>query len=101
MKLKIGYFEVDYQEIDDLKDDNRNKLDGVWDPNNSTIKIDSGLKNPLKKQIILHELFHAMLQVSGREDDRRNEELVDCLASILLTVMSDNINFFEEKILRG
>ena len=89
-KLKIGF--LSYKVIEWDRDEASSQ--GFWGIHNSrdqTLKIDNSLSKERKKEVLLHEIFHAIWdQWMGREKEIKEEEVVEALSKWLTTVFMDN-----------
>ncbi|MBS4462906.1 ImmA/IrrE family metallo-endopeptidase [Aerococcaceae bacterium zg-B36] len=89
MKLKVGAIEYDVIEKEHFasQDDDRN-LWGYCDYAKQEIYIRASLSEQRKKQVLIHELTHAIFHEAGyREQD---EEMIERVSIVLHQVMSAN-----------
>lgn len=87
--IKVGgsYYDVLVQEHFEAPDNDRN-LWGLCDYGQQKIYIRQSLAEKKKKQVLVHELTHAMLHEAGYKE--QDEELVERLSLILHQVLLDN-----------
>lgn len=85
-KIRIGGIDYEVKIVPDLRDGDK-KLDGCAKHGVCEILIDAGLSHQIKYQTLLHEVFHTMFLMTGRELD---ENATDALAYQLLQVLRDN-----------
>lgn len=93
MEIKVCglTYKVDIQEHFKAYDDERN-LWGYCDYEQQTIYIRESLSEERKKQVLIHELTHAMLHEAGYKE--QDEELVTRFSIILHQVLTDNQKIF-------
>ena len=48
-----------------------------------------------KPSTLLHEIIHGIFYISGHEEWRKNEELIDCITENLYQVIKDNPDMFK------
>ncbi len=63
---------------------------GVINFNNDTIEIDEELSPERKKQVLIHEIIHAIFDLIGDEDLTKDERTVQSLSSALYCVIKEN-----------
>lgn len=88
MTLKIAWFDINIKFKNDVKLNGVN-VDGYFSPREKEILIDDELPKHMKQKVLLHELVHAMLFAFGRYD-YDDENLVDTIASGIITLLKDN-----------
>lgn len=88
MTLKIAWFDINIKFKNDVKLNGVN-VDGYFSPREKEILIDDKLPKHMKEKVLIHELVHAMLFAFGRYD-YDDENLVDAIASGILTLLKDN-----------
>jgi hypothetical protein len=69
-------------------EDNTKKIDGHIVYSSSEIKIEAGLEEQRKRQVIWHEIIHGILTQAGIYD--QDEKAVDVLAHGVMDVLHDN-----------
>ena len=87
LKFRIGAVDYEIKEVADLHDKGEELL-GCVTYDDCLIRIDSALSDERKRNIIIHELLHAMLYEAGY--DEQDEELVRRLGNVLAQVLRDN-----------
>ena len=91
MDIKVGTFVYDLQETDKPILFNHEECAGLIDYEHMTIDIKSDLELQRKKQTMLHELFHAIIQEYAIDiEDVDEEYLVDILGVAMFQVIKDN-----------
>lgn len=88
MTLKIAWFDINIKFKNDVKLNGVN-VDGYFSPREKEILIDDKLPKHMKEKVLIHELVHAMLFAFGRYD-YDDENLVDAMASGIMTLFKDN-----------
>jgi hypothetical protein len=88
MTLKIAWLDINIKFKNDVKLNGVN-VDGYFSPREKEILIDDELPKHMKQKVLLHELVHAMLFAFGRYD-YDDENLVDTIASGIITLLKDN-----------
>ena len=84
--MKIGIYEYEYQEVENLKENNK-KIDGLCEYATLTISVEKKLL-PIHKQVTLwHEMLHV---ISEQYSLHLNEREVDCLAHGVVGILNDN-----------
>ncbi len=63
---------------------------GVINFNNDTIEIDEELSPERKKQVLIHEIIHAIFDLIGDEELTKDERTVQSLSSALCCVIKEN-----------
>lgn len=84
-------YKVIVQEHFKSYDDERN-LWGYCDYEQQTIYIRESLSEQKKKQVLIHELTHAMLHEAGYKE--QDEEMVTRFSIVLHQVLNDNSKLF-------
>lgn len=72
-------------------DDDRN-LWGLCDYEQQIIYIRKSLSDQKKRQVLIHELTHAIMHEAGYKE--QDEELVERFSLILHQVLNDNLTLF-------
>lgn len=88
MTLKIAWLDINIKFKNDVKLNGVN-VDGYFSPREQEIIIDNELPGHMKEKVLIHELVHAMLFAFGRYD-YDDENLVDAMASGIMTLFKDN-----------
>lgn len=63
---------------------------GECEHEGASIEIVAGLDDHLRREIILHEVMHAILRQQGRQYSAKEEEFVTALACGLIPVLDSN-----------
>lgn len=87
-KVKILGIEYELKEVEQVNKNQR--LFGEIDFVNQTIKIEKGLSDDRKKQVLLHEILHGICEQLGIEEINNNENLIQSISSSLYQVLKDN-----------
>lgn len=89
MEIKVGglTYEVVEEEHFASSDDDRN-LWGYCDYEKLTIKIRKSLSAQKKKQVLIHELTHAIFHEAGYKE--QDEDMINRVSLILFQVIQDN-----------
>ncbi len=85
-KVKVAGIEYNVSEINRLVEDYG--LQGQVFYHKGLIKIDANMSNDKKQQTFVHELFHAILNEAGY--DEQDEDLVNRVSIVLYQVLKDN-----------
>ena len=81
-------FNVEVFDVKSLMDENF----GEMCFESSTIRICSTLSDDMKRNVLLHEILHAIYQFAGLTDSSVEEEVVDRTATALIAMFSDTRN---------
>ena len=92
-KVKVGGIVYTVHIVPIPSEYNRN-LVGHIDYSTQEIKIREGMGEDYTNQVFFHELFHAMYECCGIEQDEGN---IDRLAHCLYQILKDNEIFFHGK----
>lgn len=92
MKKNIMGKDVEYVFID-LGEE----ADGYFSPEDSIIMIDENIKGDYKKQVILHEEFHVVLDQIGFNETSINENVEEMIVETLSRFVIDNYHLNERK----
>lgn len=87
-KVKILATEYKIEEVEQI--DKYQRLLGQIDYVEQTIKIDINISEDLKKETLLHEILHGILEKLGYDDINENEQKVHSIASTMYQVLKDN-----------
>ncbi len=92
MKLKIGYsyWPVEY---DNLMIDEEEC--GKCLHQQQIIKIRPEMSKAKEKEVLLHEVCHAIFTLAGLTDESSEEEVVNRITPLLLQFLLDNPDFLE------
>jgi predicted Zn-dependent protease with MMP-like domain len=90
MKLKVGAIYYEVSEVERLCDDTgEQRLNGHINHDKSTIQLDDDLNEWKYKEVLWHEVVHAIAIHFGIEGEL-NEHMVACLAKGICMVLEDN-----------
>lgn len=89
MEIKVGGLTYDVVEEEHFSssDDDRN-LWGYCDYEKLIIKIRKSLSDQKKKQVLIHELTHAIFHEAGYKE--QDEDMINRVSLILFQVIQDN-----------
>lgn len=87
LKFRVGAVDYIVREVKGLHDRGQ-ELYGWVTYDDTTIRIESDLSVDRKKNVLVHELVHAMLYEAGY--DEQDEELVTRLGNVMTQVLRDN-----------
>ena len=82
-RFKIDFFENNKIEGGDL---------GQCDFNRSIIKVWAGLAPDMRRNVLLHEINHAIYEFSGLDDRRDEENIVNLMSTFQIGVLRDPRN---------
>lgn len=85
--FRIGSVDYNVKEVDGLHSDGQN-LYGLVTYGLCLIQIDSASSDTRKRNILIHEIVHAILFEAGIEE--QDEDLVNRLGHVLAQVLRDN-----------
>lgn len=89
-KVRIGGLEYDVKQVEGLIQ--HHNLAGQIVYSSGVIKIDAGLPEDRKEQILIHEVLHGVFEEAGYNDEE--EDMVNRLGKVLYQVLKDNeLNF--------
>lgn len=78
--VRIGYRDIAIRVVKDCRDDDSLKLWGKYSFKVGLIEIEKDLHDHIKAEVLLHEIFHAMIGYHNVKIDRKKEEeLVEVL----------------------
>ncbi len=89
-KVKIMATEYKIEEVEQI--DKNKRILGEIDYLEQIIKVEKGLPIELKKEVIVHEILHGILEKLGFDDLNDDEQKVQSIASTLYLVLKDNPN---------
>ena len=93
--IRIGSVEYGVKEVEGLHDSGQELLGWVTYCD-TLIRIDTNVSESRKKNVLMHEVLHAMLYEAGY--DEQDEELVRRLGNVMTQVFIDNdFGFMREK----
>ena len=85
--IRVGSVNYEVRVVDDLHDKGQ-ELFGWVTYGDALIRIDSASSVGRKKNVLIHELLHAMLYEAGY--DEQDEEMVRRLGNVMTQVLRDN-----------
>ena len=85
--IRVGSVDYNVKEVADLHDSGQELLGWVT-YHDASIRIDSDTSEGRKKNVLIHEILHAMLYEAGY--DEQDEDLVRRLGNVLSQVLIDN-----------
>lgn len=89
-KVKIMATEYTVLEVEQI--DKGKRILGEIDYIEQVIKLEKGLNEDLKKEVLIHEILHGILEKLGFDDLNNDEQKVQSIASTLYQVLKDNTN---------
>ncbi len=89
-KVKIMATEYTVLEVEQI--DKGKRVLGEIDYIEQVIKLEKELNEDLKKEILIHEILHGILEKLGFDDLNNDEQKVQSIASTLYQVLKDNTN---------
>ncbi len=92
MKIKVGVFNYDLLEVEDLVNEDDTKLDGEICPDKEVIRIEKDIPKTAKIVTFWHEIVHS-LDVQYRMS--LDEDNIDRLAHGLTQVILENKNYIK------
>lgn len=90
--LKVKIMATEYKVIEVEQIDKNKRVLGEIDYLEQSIKIERDLPVELKKEVLLHEVLHGILEKLGFDDINNDEQKVQSIASTLYLVLKDNTN---------
>jgi hypothetical protein len=82
------------REVDELVSDDGTKLDGWYKVTDNAILIRTGLQNPYRQSVLLHEIVHGILEHAGIE---QREQIASAVAYGLMTVKINGKALIDEQ----
>ncbi|WP_051931592.1 ImmA/IrrE family metallo-endopeptidase [Clostridium sp. KNHs214] len=102
MNIKIGTFNYDVSETNQPLLLNHAECAGIIDYENLTIQIKNESNTQRKKQTLLHELFHGIINEYNIDISNVDEEyLVETLGTAMYQIIKDNdklIKYVREEV---
>lgn len=89
-KIKIGPYEYEVLECEQIKSDKGEDCWGLQDTFNHKIMVSSKIKPDRQKVVLIHELLHALYELQGLPRKAEEEHVVTCLAPVLFQVLKEN-----------
>lgn len=87
-KLKILATEYEVEEVEQI--DKYQRLLGQIEYTEQTIKIDKNISEDMKKETLIHEILHGILEKLGYEALNEDEQKVHSIASTMYLVLKEN-----------
>jgi len=89
-KLKVGFLTYSIEDFGPKEADLRGVY-GTHSPATQIIKVDSNASKERRKEVLLHEILHAVWnQWMAQGENMEEEQVVNALAMGLMTVFTDN-----------
>ena len=87
-KIKLMATTYDVEEVEQI--DKYQRLLGQIAYTDQIIKIDKNISEDMKKEVLIHEIFHGVLEKLGYNDLNEDEQKVQSIASTLYLVLKEN-----------
>lgn len=87
-KLKILATEYKVEEVEQI--DKYQRLLGQIEYTEQTIKIDKNISEDMKKETLIHEILHGILEKLGYEELNEDEQKVHSIAATMYLVLKEN-----------
>ena len=87
-KLKILATEYEVEEVEQI--DKYERLLGQIDYDEQKIKIDKNISEDMKKETLMHEILHGILEKLGYKEINEDEQKVHSIASTMYFVLKEN-----------
>lgn len=87
-KLKILATEYDIEEVEQI--DKYQRLLGQIEYTEQKIKIDKSLSEDMKRETLMHEILHGILEKLGYDNINEDEQKVHSIASTMYLVLKEN-----------
>lgn len=87
-KLKILATEYKIEEVEQI--DKYQRLLGQIEYVEQTIKIDKNISEDMKKETLIHEILHGILEKLGYEELNEDEQKIHSIASTMYLVLKEN-----------
>lgn len=87
-KLKILATEYKIEEVEQI--DKYQRLLGQIEYVEQTIKIDKNISEDMKKETLIHEILHGVLEKLGYEELNEDEQKIHSIASTMYLVLKEN-----------
>lgn len=87
-ELKILATEYKVEEVEQI--DKYQRLLGQIEYAEQTIKIDKNISEDMKKEILIHEILHGVLEKLGYDEINEDEQKVHSIASTMYLVLKEN-----------
>lgn len=87
-KVKILATEYRVEEVEQI--DKYQRLLGQIEYTEQVIKIDKNISEDMKKETLIHEIIHGILEKLGYEELNEDEQKVHSIASTMYLVLKEN-----------
>ena len=87
-QIKILATEYDVEEVEQI--DKYQRLLGQIEYTEQKIKIDRSISEDMKKEVLLHEILHGVLEKLGYTEINEDEQKVHSIASTMYLVLKEN-----------
>ena len=88
-KVKIGYAEYNIKDWNGLEASRESRY-GDFDHERLTIRIGDGVPDPVRASVLIHEIFHGIVQHFNVPVGEKEEEIVTAMSEGMSQVMCDN-----------
>lgn len=95
-KVKIGWRSYEVVQGEHRSGDNGGDLYGEISYEENKIYIYDKQSEENKIVTLLHEILHGIFYLSGHDEWRKNEELIQCVSENLYQVIKDSPDLFKE-----
>ncbi len=89
-KIKVGPFSFRVDHVLDLREENGQRLHGRHDSVYKTIEVSKRQCEQMKKETLIHECLHAMIDVAGLDFKGLEEAYVTAMSPIIFGWIQDN-----------
>lgn len=87
-KIKILATEYEVEEVEQI--DKYERLIGQIEYSEQKIKIDKNISEDMKKETLIHEIIHGILEKLGLNELNEDEQKVQSIATTLYLVLKEN-----------
>ena len=87
-KVKILATEYNVQEVEQI--DKYQRVLGQIEYEEQTIKVDKNISEDMKKETLIHEIIHGILEKLGYTELNEDEQKVHSIASTMYLVLKEN-----------
>jgi hypothetical protein len=87
-KIKIGGRDIQVCQVDHLSDDEDRW--GEYNPRTGTIRIEAGIPQDMKEEVLLHEILEAISDIYGL---KLKERQILTISAVLMAIARDNSLF--------
>ena len=89
-QIKIGPYMFEVKHVPDLRDEDGKKLYGRHDGTYKVIEISSRQCEDMKRETVIHECLHAIIDVTGLDVKGLEESYVTAMSPVIMSWMRDN-----------